>query len=86
MNTDCAEKVDWLFGQQSSRFPQLREEFLVEREFEVRRSRAAAGAHAHSDHALDKLDVPQPPADDQFVKLSEPLANIDPVAMVRSSL
>src|ERR1700738_4132483 len=65
-------------GQQRSPLPQFGKEFLVQRELEIGRPRASSGAHAHSDGALDKLDVSQPQTDDKFVKLREPLAHVNP--------
>src|SRR5208283_1648518 len=70
------------FRQQSPRLPQLGEEFLLERELQVGRSGASPGSYADADNTLDQLNVPQPPAHHQFVKLREPLTNINPVAMM----
>src|SRR5664280_886434 len=69
-------------AQHSPRFPDFRKEFLVEREPQVRRARAASGAHLHADGAFHHLDMPQSPTDDELVKLCQPLAHIDPIAKV----
>src|SRR5580698_4625660 len=70
-----------LFRQQCSCFPQFGKEFLVEGEFQVRRTCAATGPHAHADGALDHLDVAEAPADEQSVEFGETLAYVDPIAM-----
>src|ERR1700684_1526988 len=68
--------------QQRPRFPQLRKEFLLKRQLQKRRARASSRAHAKSNNSLNQLNMPQAPAHHQLVKLSQALANINPVAMV----
>src|SRR5271169_6414399 len=69
-------------GQQRPCLPQFGEKLLVERELQIGRSRTSSSAHADADDALDQLNVAQPPAHHQFVKLSKPLAYINPIAMM----
>src|ERR1700687_4877490 len=80
MNADSAEMTP-LLRQQRSRLPQFRKEFLVQRMLQVRRSGSSAGSHASANHSFHQLNVPQPPADHEFVKLGEPFAYINPVAI-----
>src|SRR5579859_1609050 len=70
-----------LFGQQSPRLPQFREEFLVECMFQIRCYGASTRSHAGSNDALDQLNMTQSPAHDQFVELRQSLAHIDPIAV-----
>src|SRR5580704_3857000 len=65
-----------------SRFPQLGEEFLIQRELQIRRAGAAARAHTNANRAFDHLNVAQAPADDEFVEFGEAFADVNPVAMI----
>src|SRR2546427_14575 len=38
-------------------------------------------AHAHTDDALDHLDVAQSPRDEQFIKLGQSLTHVNPVSV-----
>src|ERR1700733_3377024 len=70
-----------LFRQKRSGFPEFREEFLIERKLQVRRSRTSTRSHARSNDALHELNVAQSPTDNQFVELRQPLANINPMTI-----
>src|SRR5262249_5529736 len=65
--------------QHGASFPELGEELLIERETQIRRTCTAARSHLHTDGAFDHLDVAQTPADDEFVKFGETLADVDPI-------
>src|ERR1700677_5072941 len=81
-STNTAGKTNPSLGQQCPRLPQFRKEFLVEGELQVRRSRASPSAHADADNSLDQLNVAQPPAHYQLVKLRQPFAHVNPVAVM----
>src|SRR5580704_5248023 len=70
-----------LFRQKRSGFPEFREEFLIERKLQVRRSRTSPRSHARADPAFDKLNVAQSPTDNQFVEFRQPFANINPMTI-----
>src|SRR5204862_629477 len=55
----------------SSRVPQLRKEFLVERSLQIAHTFRAAGAAFSADHALDHLDVMRPPQREVFVMFDQ---------------
>src|SRR5271156_711636 len=75
-------RVEDSISQTRARFPQLRKEFFLQREFQIGGAGAAARAHAHADGALDHLNVTQPPAHNELVEFRQALANINPVAMI----
>src|ERR1700732_1567449 len=66
--------------QQRPGLPQFWEKLFVESELQVRRSCASPSAHSNPNNALHQLNVSQPPTYHEFVKLRQPLADVDPVA------
>src|SRR5437899_3242963 len=69
-------------AQHRARFPEFREELLVECEPQVGRASAATRACSEAYRTFDHLHMPQPPADHQFVEFGEPLADVNPVAKI----
>src|SRR5580704_15213609 len=69
-------------GQQRPCLPQLGKKLLVECELKVRCPRTSSSTHPDANNPLHQLYVAQSPAHHQFVKLRQPLAHINPVAMV----
>src|SRR5581483_11076345 len=69
-------------GKQRSCLPQFGKEFLVQRKLQVRRACASPRPHADADDALNELDVTEAPPHNQFIKLSEAFANINPIPVL----
>ena len=69
----------FLLRQQRPCLPKFGEEFLVQCEFQVRRSRTSSGSHARANHSLHQLDVAQPPTHNEFIEFRQPLADVNPV-------
>ena len=70
---DCFAHAYGLFAEIGAHFPELREETVAERAFEISRTGRASGAGPLSDHSFDHSNVPPAPQQKAFVKLDQVL-------------